>query len=123
LKLPITLIVLFNFPNASPIHFFIYVCCLSQKDVAYDYFRRLDEARIVKLRHLIQDHERRLEHHGGKVDESMHRTLVAIKTRLSTLLSESEADTRERYAELHEAIQSDHILGLADLDFTRTGLK
>ena len=82
----------------------------------------MDRQSIAKLQTLITDHERRLIEFGS-LEEDEHRALQFAKARHNKLLSETLEETQERYAELHEGVQSDHILGLADLDMTRTGLK
>jgi hypothetical protein len=82
----------------------------------------LDQHRIKKLNALIADHESRLLEFGH-LEENEKRALLLAKARHNKLLSESLEETQERYAELHEAMQSEHMLGLTDLDFTRTGLK
>jgi hypothetical protein len=92
-----------------------------QKDFAYEHFRRLDRLRIEKMQALIADHERRL-FEFGRLEEDEHRALIVTKERHSKLLSESLDEKQERYAELHEAMQSEHTLGLSDLDFTLTEL-
>lgn len=81
----------------------------------------MDRQRIEKLQALISDHERRFLEFG-RLEEHEHRALQVAKSRHNKIISESLEETQERYAELHEAMQSEHILGLADLDFTRTGL-
>jgi ATP-dependent helicase/DNAse subunit B len=98
----------------------------AQKEFVYSHFRRLDEARIQKLQQLISEQERRLQTKELLVDSDeynyIHRSWNTAKTRLTSILSESHEEKEERYAELHESMQSEHMLGLSDLDFTRTGL-
>jgi hypothetical protein len=73
------------------------------------------------LQALITYHERRLIELGS-LDEHEHRALAVARARKAKLLSETVQETQERYAELHDAMQSEHTLGLNDLDFTKTGL-
>lgn len=70
---------------------------------------------------LITYHERRLIELGS-LDEHEHRVLTVARARKAKLLSETVQETQERYAELHDAMQSEHTLGLNDLDFSKTGL-
>ena len=96
----------------------------SQKEVAYEHFRRLDEERIRKFHELIADDERRLSSLNGDEDHyyATHRDLVRYEAMLSKLSSETSSETEERYAELHESMVNNHDQGLSDLDFSRTGL-
>lgn len=94
---------------------------VQQKDFAYDHFRRLDRRRIEKLQEVITEHELRLLEFG-RLDENENRALMVAKARHTKITSESSQETQERYAELHDAMQSEHTLGLIDLDFTRTGI-
>ena len=81
----------------------------------------MDRQRIEKLQELITGHERRLSEFGHLEDDE-HRALTVATARREKLLSESLQETEERYAELHDAMQSEHTLGLHDLDFFQTGL-
>jgi hypothetical protein len=92
-----------------------------QKDLAYKHFRRLDQRRIEQMQALITDHERRLVEFG-RLEAHEHRALLVAKARTTKLLSETVEETQERYADLYDAMLSEHASGLNDLDFSRTGL-
>lgn len=82
----------------------------------------MDLSRIEKLQDVFGDHERRL-FEFGRLEEHEHRAMIVAKERHAKFLSETWDEKNERYAELHEAMQSENTLGLNDLDFTLTGLK
>lgn len=105
--------------------------CWKQKGAAYDYLRRRDEQSQRDAQQLVDTHTRRLrEHvaaHGTPTAdqhnaESIRRQLFAAETLLERLFAETPEAKAERYAELYQAMIDTHDLGLADLDFGRTGL-
>ena len=81
----------------------------------------MDRRRIEKLQSVIMYYERRLLEIGS-LEEGEHLALESTKAHHAKIVTESFEEKQERYAELHEAMQSEHTLGLNDLDFTRTGI-
>ena len=76
------------------------------------------------MQQAVDQHERRLRESVGKDDhyaESYHR-LQAAQNQLHKLVSETDAEKEERYAELHEAMMDMHTMGFDKLDFGRTGI-
>jgi hypothetical protein len=92
--------------------------------VAYDHLRRLDNERIRMLHELIAENEHKLVmlYEDKENYEATSYDLVRAKDHLSKILGESVSETEERYAAIHESMLSEHDLGLADLDFSRTGI-